>query len=678
MIPDEAVRAQARRLRGQIQQHNYYYYVLDDPRIPDSEYDRLFRSLQQLEAEHPELVTADSPTQRVGGEPLAAFDQVEHAVPMLSLENALSAEAMAEFDRRVRERLGRDEAVSYVAEPKIDGLAISLRYEDGLLVQAATRGDGSRGENVTQNVRTIPSVPLRLLGEGWPARLEVRGEIFMPRQGFDALNRRQREQGEKTFANPRNAAAGSLRQLDPRVTATRPLAMYCYGLGEVGGKLAAETHSGCMHLLRGWGLPVSPELVVLTGLEACAAYFADIGARRGTLAYDIDGVVFKVDNLADQQALGHVARAPRWAIAQKFPAQEALTTVEAVEFQVGRTGAVTPVARLAPVFVGGVTVSNATLHNMDEVRRKDVRVGDTVYVRRAGDVIPEVVRVLAERRPEKTQPVELPSRCPVCGSEVERIEGESVARCSGGLYCPAQRKEAVKHFASRRALDIEGLGDKLIEQLIEQDLIDDPADLFTLSAKVLAGLERMGEKSAAKLVEALARCRRTTLARFLYALGIREVGEATAQSLARQFGSLANIRAATEEALQETPDVGPVVARHVFTFLRQAHNRKVIEKLQAAGITWAEAEPASAATERPLAGRTFVLTGTLSEPRAAVKERLQQLGAKVAGSVSKNTDYVIAGEAAGSKLAKAEALGVTVLDEQGLARLIDTVAAKTQ
>ena len=675
MIPDEAVRAQARRLREQIQQHNYYYYVLDDPRIPDSEYDRLFQSLQQLEAEHPELVTADSPTQRVGGEPLAAFDQVEHAVPMLSLENALSAEAMVEFDRRVRERLGRDEAISYVAEPKLDGLAISVRYEDGLLVQAATRGDGSRGENVTQNVRTIPSVPLRLLGEGWPARLEVRGEIFMPRQGFDALNRRQREQGEKTFANPRNAAAGSLRQLDPRITATRPLAMYCYGLGEVGGKLAAETHSGCMHLLRGWGLPVSPELVVLTGLEACAAYFADIGARRGSLPYDIDGVVFKVDNLADQQALGHVARAPRWAIAQKFPAQEALTTVEAVEFQVGRTGAVTPVARLAPVSVGGVTVSNATLHNMDEVRRKDVRVGDTVYVRRAGDVIPEVVRVVTERRPQKTEAVELPSRCPVCGSEVERIEGESVARCSGGLYCRAQRKEAVKHFASRRALDIEGLGDKLIEQLIAQDLIDDPADLFTLSAKVLAGLERMGEKSAANLVEALARCRRTTLARFLYALGIREVGEATAQSLARQFGSLANIRAATEEALQETPDVGPVVARHVFTFLRQAHNRKVIDKLQAAGITWAEAEPAPAATELPLAGRTFVLTGVLSEPRAAVKERLQQLGAKVAGSVSKNTDYLVAGEAAGSKLAKAEALGVTVVDEQGLARLIGSVAS---
>ena len=676
-MPDEAARAEALRLRGRIQQHNYYYYVLDDPRIPDSEYDRLFHRLQQLEAEHPELITADSPTQRVGGEPLAAFDQVKHAVPMLSLENALSAEAMVEFDRRVRERLGREGPVSYVAEPKLDGLAISLRYEDGLLVQAATRGDGSRGENVTQNVRTISSVPLRLLGKGWPALLEVRGEIFMPRQGFDALNRRQREQGEKTFANPRNAAAGSLRQLDPRITATRPLAMYCYGLGEVGDRLHVETHSGCMHLLRAWGLPVSPDLAVLTGLDACAAYFADIGSRRGSLAYDIDGVVFKVDSLADQQALGHVARAPRWAIAQKFPAQEVLTTVEAVEFQVGRTGAVTPVARLKPVLVGGVTVSNATLHNMDEVRRKDVRVGDTVYVRRAGDVIPEVVRVLGENRPGNTEPVELPSDCPVCGSDVERIEGESVARCSGGLYCPAQRKEAVKHFSSRRALDIEGLGDKLIEQLIDQDLIDDPADLFTLTADALSGLERMGEKSANNLVAALAQSRHTTLARFLYALGIREVGEATAQALERQFGSLENIRAATEEALQETPDVGPVVARHVFTFLRQAHNREVIGKLQAAGVSWPESAPV-AATELPLAGRTFVLTGTLSEPRGAVKERLQQLGAKVAGSVSKKTDYVVAGEAAGNKLAKAESLGVTVLDEQGLADLIATVALESQ
>ena len=671
---DDGVRAKAQQLREQIERHNYQYYVLDNPLVPDSEYDRLFRSLQQLEAKYPELVSPDSPTQRVGAVPLAAFEQVEHRVPMLSLENALSPEAMVEFDRRVRERLGRDGDVSYAAEPKLDGLAISLRYEDGRLVQAATRGDGTRGENVTHNVRTIASIPLRLLGDDWPPVLEVRGEIFMPRKGFDELNRRQREQGEKTFANPRNAAAGSLRQLDSRITASRPLAMYCYGLGEVTGEQLSQTHSGYMAVLAKWGLPVSPELRVVLGLEACADYFADIGVRRAALAYDIDGVVFKVDSIADQRALGFVSRAPRWAIAQKFPAQEELTTVVAVEFQVGRTGAVTPVARLKPVFVGGVTVSNATLHNMDEVQRKDVRVGDTVYVRRAGDVIPEVVRVLPERRPEKTARVEMPVHCPVCGSEIERVEGESVARCTGGLYCAAQRKEAVKHFASRRALDIEGLGDKLIEQLIDQDLIKDPADLFELSVDTLAGLERMGAKSARNLIEALDRSRRTTLARFLYALGIREVGEATAQSLARQFGSLERIHAAAEEELQETPDVGPVVARHVFTFLRQPHNREVIEKLQAAGIEWPETEPAPSVTDLPLAGKTFVLTGTLTESRGVVKERLQLLGAKVAGSVSKKTDYVVAGEEAGSKLAKAQALGVTVLDEQSLADLIATVS----
>jgi len=671
---DDGVRAKAQQLREQIERHNYRYYVLDNPLVPDSEYDHLFRSLQQLEAEYPELVSPDSPTQRVGGAPLAAFGQVEHQVPMLSLENALSAEAMVEFDRRVRERLGRDGDLSYAAEPKLDGLAISLRYEDGRLVQAATRGDGTRGENVTQNVRTIASIPLRLLGDDWPTVLEVRGEIFMPRKGFDELNRRQREKGEKTFANPRNAAAGSLRQLDSRITASRPLAMYCYGLGEVAGELMSQTHSAYMAVLAKWGLPVSPELRVVAGLAACADYYAEIGARRAALAYDIDGVVFKVDSIADQQALGFVSRAPRWAIAQKFPAEEELTTVAAVEFQVGRTGAVTPVARLTPVFVGGVTVSNATLHNMDEVQRKDVRVGDTVYVRRAGDVIPEVVRVLPGRRPEKTVRVEMPAHCPVCGSEIERVEGESVARCTGGLYCAAQSKEAVKHFASRRALDIEGLGDKLIEQLIEQDLIKDPADLFDLSVETLAGLERMGAKSARNLVEALDRSRRTTLARFLYALGIREVGEATAQSLARQFGSLEGIHDAAEEALQETPDVGPVVARHVFTFLRQPHNREVIEKLQAAGIEWPETEPAPSAMDLPLAGKTFVLTGTLTEPRGVVKERLQLLGAKVSGSVSKKTDYVVAGEEAGSKLAKAQALGVTVLDEQDLADLITTIS----
>ena len=670
MSLDEVVRAKAQQLRERIEQHNYQYYVLDNPQVPDSEYDRLFRSLQQLEAEYPELITPDSPTQRVGGAPLPFFEGVEHRVPMLSLENALSPQAMVDFDRRVRDRTERDDDVTYAAEPKLDGLAISLRYHGGSLAQAATRGDGTRGENVTQNVRTIPSIPLRLLGDGWPPVLEVRGEIFMPREGFEELNRRQRERGEKTFANPRNAAAGSLRQLDPKVTAGRPLAMFCYGLGEVEGHPMTATHSGNMRLLQGWGLPISPELRVLTGLEACAAFFADIGARRTQLAYDIDGVVFKVDCIADQQALGFVSRAPRWAIAQKFPAQEELTVVEGVEFQVGRTGAVTPVAKLKPVSVGGVTVSNATLHNMDEVRRKDVRVGDTVYVRRAGDVIPEVVRVLSERRPSGTTAVAMPKRCPVCGSDIERVEGESVARCSGGLYCAAQRKEAVKHFASRRALDIEGLGDKLIEQLIDQELISDPADLFVLSVDTIAGLERMGEKSAHNLVAALTRSRQTTLARFLYALGIREVGEATARALARQFGNLNGIQAATEEALQETPDIGPIVARHVFTFMRQPHNREVIAKLQAAGLAWPESEPMPAPQDLPLGGKTFVLTGALTQPRALVKERLQALGAKVSGSVSKKTDYLIAGEDAGSKLSKAQALGVGVLDERGLEELI--------
>ena len=670
MSPDKARRARVQALREQIEHHNYQYYVLDQPEIPDAEYDRLFRELQGLEARYPELISPESPTQRIGGAPLEAFEEVEHRIPMLSLDNALSPEAMVEFDRRVRERLKRDSDMTYAAEPKLDGLAISLRYEQGRLVQAATRGDGTRGENVTQNVRTIAAVPLHLRGTDWPPLLEVRGEIFMPKKGFAALNERQRARGEKTFANPRNAAAGSLRQLDPKITAQRPLSMFCYGLGEVEGHAMSDSHSGSMALLKGWGLPISPELRVVTGVAACSAYYEDIGARRARLAYDIDGVVFKVDSVADQQALGFVSRAPRWAIAQKFPAEEELTQVEAVEFQVGRTGAVTPVARLTPVFVGGVTVSNATLHNMDEIERKDVRVGDTVFVRRAGDVIPEVVRVLPERRPKGARAVKLPAHCPVCGSDIERVEGEAVARCSGGLYCAAQRKEAVKHFASRRAMDIEGLGDKLIEQLIDQQLIRDPSDLFSLSVDTLAGLERMGDKSARNLIEALDKARRTTLPRFLYALGIREVGEATAQALAREFGSLEAIRTADEEALQQTPDVGPVVARHVHTFFRQPHNRQVIDKLQAAGVEWPESEPAPSPEVLPLAGKTFVLTGALSEPRERVKERLQTLGAKVAGSVSTKTDYVVAGDEAGSKLRKAQDLGIEVLDEAGLARLI--------
>jgi DNA ligase (NAD+) len=656
-------------LRDEIDRHNYQYYVLDEPLVPDSEYDRLLRELQALERDYPELITPASPTQRVGAGPLAAFGEVNHRVPMLSLDNAFDEHELAAFDRRVRERLGHAGEIGYVAEPKLDGLAISLRYEQGLLTQAATRGDGSRGEDVTQNARTIGSVPLRLLGSGWPGVLEVRGEVFMPKSGFNALNERARQAGEKGFANPRNAAAGSLRQLDPRITATRPLALFCYGFGEVEGGPLADTHSAAIHRLVAWGLPISPELKVLRGVAACLDYYHAIAERREALDYDIDGVVFKVDAFAQQQQLGYVSRAPRWAIAQKFPAQEELTTVEAIEFQVGRTGAVTPVARLEPVFVGGVTVSNATLHNMDEVLRKDVRVGDTVFVRRAGDVIPEVVRILPERRPAGTEAILLPSHCPVCGSEVIKPEGEAVARCSGGLYCAAQRKEAIKHFASRRAMDIEGLGDKLVEQLVDCGMIHDPADLFALQREQLAGLERMAEKSAQNLIDALETSKRTTLGRFLFALGIREVGEATARNLARHFGALAAIEQADEAALQIVPDVGPIVASHVAAFFRQPHNREVIEKLQRAGVCWEEG--AAEAAQQPLAGLTFVLTGSLSRSRDEIKEELQALGAKVAGSVSKKTHYVVAGEAAGSKLEKAHQLGVEVLDEAGLARLLE-------
>lgn len=671
MTGEQEVRERIAALRDELDQHNYRYYVLDEPSIPDAEYDRLMRQLQALEAEHPALVTPDSPTQRVGAAPLSAFAEVAHKVPMLSLDNAFSEEEMQAWDKRLRDRLDVEAAIEYAAEPKLDGLAISLRYEEGQLVQAATRGDGRTGEDVTQNVRTIKAVPLKLRGGDWPAVLEVRGEVFMPKAGFEALNERARKAGEKTFVNPRNAAAGSLRQLDSKVTASRPLAMFCYGLGEVDGGAPAATHAGTMARLKAWGLPVSPELQVVEGLSGCLHYYADIGRRRDALAYDIDGVVYKVNDYAAQQALGFVSRAPRWAIAHKFPAQEELTSVEAVEFQVGRTGAVTPVARLAPVFVGGVTVSNATLHNMDEVARKDVRVGDTVIVRRAGDVIPEVVAVVVERRPAHTKPIELPEHCPVCGSDVIKPEGEAVARCSGGLYCAAQRKNAVLHFASRKAMDIEGLGDKLVEQLVERELIRDPADLYQLSLEQLAGLERMAEKSAQNLLDALEKSKATTLARFLYAIGIREVGEATAQALARQFGSLKSIEAADEEQLQQTPDVGPIVAAHIASFFRQSHNREVIDKLVAAGVHWEEGEAAPVPEELPLNGKTFVLTGTLSRPRDEVKAELQALGAKVAGSVSKKTDYVVAGEAAGSKLAKAESLGVTVLDEAGLQALID-------
>ncbi|MBT2990210.1 MAG: DNA ligase (NAD(+)) LigA [gamma proteobacterium symbiont of Ctena orbiculata] len=658
-------------LREEINYHNRQYYVFDDPKISDAAYDRLLRELTQLESAYPQLVTPDSPTQRVGDKPLEGFDEVVHRLPMLSLDNAFDEAEMGEFERRIRDRLklDGDEAIRYLAEPKLDGLAVNLRYEQGKLVQAATRGDGSRGEDVTSNVRTIKAIPLSLQGDDWPGILEVRGEVFMPHAGFEALNRRARKTGEKGFVNPRNAAAGSLRQLDPRLTAKRPLSFYAYGLGEVVPAPIAEQQSASIRRLQQWGLPISPLHDVVTGVDGCIDYFQRIVQQRDELAYDIDGVVFKVDELELQQQLGFVSRAPRWAIAYKFPAQEETTQVEAIEFQVGRTGAITPVARLAPVFVGGVTVSNATLHNMDEVMRKDVRPGDRVIVRRAGDVIPEVVSVVAEKRQAGARRVSLPTACPVCGSDIIKPEGEAVARCSGGLYCPAQRKQALKHFASRKAMDIEGLGDKLVDQLVEQELVDTPADLFDLTLAQLSALERMAEKSAQNLLQALEKSRSTTLERFLFALGIREVGEATAQSLANQFTSLDAIEEADEESLQETPDVGPIVAAHIHTFFRQPHNREVIGQLLAAGIHWpaVEREPVE---DRPLSGKTVVITGTLSMPRDEIKQILQGLGAKVTGSVSKKTDYLLAGDAAGSKLAKAEKLDIAILDEAALQDLL--------
>ncbi len=665
-------------LRAEIRHHNHRYYVLDDPEIPDAEYDRLFAELQRLEAEHPELITPDSPTQRVGAEPRPELGEVRHAVPMISLDNAMNDERLVEFHRRLTVALPELDPMLYTAEPKFDGLAINLRYESGVLVLAATRGDGTRGEDVTHNARTIPNVPLRLLGDGWPEVLEVRGEVYMPRAGFDRLNARLEERGERPFANPRNAAAGSLRQLDPRVTARRPLRFCAYGWGEIAGE-AGESQFEMLQRLAGWGLPISPKLRRVAGLDGCRDYFKALGRRRATLDYDIDGVVFKLDRLPAQIALGATAHHPRWAIARKFPAQEALTEVEAVEFQVGRTGAVTPVARLRPVQVGGVTVSKATLHNLDEVRRKDVRIGDSVYIRRAGDVIPEIVRVLVERRPDGARLVELPTQCPVCGSDVIRPEGEAVARCSGGLWCPAQRKEAIRHFAARRALDIEGLGEKLIEQLVDLEWVREPADLYQLTADRLALLERMGEKSAANLIAALEHSKGTTLARFVFALGIREVGGTTAQLLAEHFGEIEALMAASVEDLVAIKGIGPVVAAHIVGFMAQAHNREAIAHLLAAGIHWPEVERSDSTSVEPsalpLTGKTVVITGTLSRPREEFAARLQGLGAKVTGSVSKKTDYLLAGAEAGSKLTKAEALGVAVIDEAGFESLIARLQA---
>ncbi len=665
-----ALRAEVEALRDEIRAHNHRYYVLDDPAIPDAAYDRLMQKLLAFEQEHPELVTPESPTQRVGAEPLAAFGTVTHEQAMLSLENAFSGEDMEAFDRRVRERLGADGEIAYCCEPKLDGAAVSLLYEEGRLVRGATRGDGETGEDITLNVRTIKSIPLRLIGDP-PPRLEVRGEVYMPLADFRRLNEGQAERGEKAFVNPRNAAAGSLRQLDPKLTARRPLAFFCYSMGISAGWELPDTQADLLAALRAFGLPVNGEIRVVRGVDACRAYHADMLARRGALGYEIDGVVFKVNALAQQRTLGFVSRAPRWAIAWKFPAQEEVTVLRDVEFQVGRTGVLTPVARLEPVFVGGVTVSNATLHNMDEIGKLDARIGDTVVVRRAGDVIPQVVKVVLEQRPARTKRIELPAQCPVCGSAVERQEGEAAARCSGGLVCRAQRAEGIKHFASRRAMDIEGLGDRLVEALVERELVHDVADLFRLEAGTLAGLERMGEKSARNLVDALQRARSTQLHRFLFALGIREVGESTAKNLARHFGTLENVIAADEEALQRVPDIGGVVAGHIRAFLGEPRNLEIIRRLREAGVSWPDLEPAGA-LEQPLGGQTWVLTGRLEAfTREEAKERLEALGAKVAGSVSKKTHCVVAGADAGSKLEKARTLGVEVIDEAEFQRRME-------
>ena len=740
-------------LRDTLRHHNHRYYVLDDPEVPDAEYDRLFQELQALEAEHPELISADSPTQRVGAEPLEGFVGVRHEVPMLSLTNVTKKFGLPEFEQRIRDLTRVEGEINYTAEPKLDGLAISLLYENGLLVRAATRGDGTTGEDVTLNARTIQAVPLKLIGEGWPERLEVRGEVFMTLAGFERINERARNAGENGFANPRNAAAGSLRQLDPKITATRPLTLYCYGFGVIEGFDPAPTHSDNLKRLVAWGLPICPELKVVRGTQGCEAYYAAIGERRHALPYEIDGVVYKVDRMDLQRQAGFIARAPRWAIAHKYPAVEALTVVRDIEIQVGRTGALTPVARLEPVSVGGVTVTNATLHNADELARKDVRVGDTVFVRRAGDVIPEVVKVLPDQRPEGAEPFRFPERCPVCDSETVKPEGEAATRCTGGLSCPAQRKEAIKHFASRRAMDIEGLGDKLVEQLVDEGLIENAADLYQLAGKreALINLERMAEKSADNLIEALEQSKARPFARKVFALGIPGIGEENARVLAEHFRSIdalgeaaltdfvvkggikgigrkgaesivtylrehpdltyrgeyfalfltdlkvPGLRSNTVEAIVErfpnlealrgarvedlenatrvkVPGFAELTAGNVITFFHQPHNLEVIERLRTAGVTLEmeveETPPITEGTES-LAGKTYVLTGTLTKMgRSEAKAKLQALGAKVTGSVSKKTDALIAGADAGSKLTKAESLGVPVLDEAALLRML--------
>ena len=665
------LQAKLETLRNTLRRYEYEYHVLDNPSVPDSEYDRLFHQLKALELEHPDLLTADSPTQRVGAKPLAGFRQIRHEMPMLSLDNAFSDEEFYAFVKRIEDRLiVLPKPLTFCCEPKLDGLAVSILYVNGVLSQAATRGDGSRGEDITANIRTIRNVPLQLLIDNPPARLEVRGEVFMPHVGFERLNKHALELGEKTFANPRNAAAGSLRQLDPNITSKRPLAFNAYSIGIAEGINLPNTHYARLQWLKSVGIPINPEIRLCNGAEEVLAFYRDMQNKRALLGYDIDGTVLKINDIELQNELGFISKAPRWAIAYKFPAQEELTVLNDVEFQVGRTGAITPVAKLKPVFVAGVTVSNATLHNGDEIARLNLAIGDTVVVRRAGDVIPQIIGVLHERRPADAKPIIFPHNCPVCGSQIVRIEGEAVARCTGGLFCAAQRKESLKHFVSRKAMDIDGVGGKLIEQLVERELIRTPADLFKLDLTTLMQLERMGEKSAKNALNSLEQAKHTTLARFIFALGIREVGESTALNLANHFKTLEALQNADFEQLQAVPDVGEVVANRILAFWREPHNVDAVNDLIAQGIHW-DAVETKEAGDNPFKGKIVVLTGTLSQMgRNEAKALLQEMGAKVSGSVSAKTDFVIAGDAAGSKLTKAQELGITVLSEDEFLALL--------
>ncbi len=670
----EAVHQRYQRLKSELNQYNHAYYVLDDPSVPDSEYDRLMRELQDIETKYAELQTPDSPSQRVGGKALDSFSQVKHEVPMLSLDNAFSDTEMVDFERRIKDRinLAQGQNLTYACEPKLDGVAVSLIYQKGLLIRGATRGDGSVGEDITANVRTIKSIPLRLQGDDYPELLEVRGEIYMPRDGFNEFNTKAREAGDKPFVNPRNAAAGSLRQLDSKITATRPLEMCAYSVGQYQGDQKPDSHFAMLKLLGTLGFKINQHIKQVESIDACEDYYQYLNGLRDQLDYDIDGIVYKVNDFKLQQRLGFVAKAPRWAIARKFPAQEEMTRLLDVEFQVGRTGAVTPVARLEPVFVGGVTVGNATLHNADEINRLGVCIGDTVIVRRAGDVIPQIAKVVLEKRPQDAQPIVFPDRCPVCQSSVKRVEGEAVARCTGGLFCGAQTKEAIKHYASRKAMDIDGLGDKLVDALVDHELIYSIADLYELKLEKLINLERMAQKSAENLLNSIEASKQTTLAKFLYALGIREVGEATAQTLANNFGTLDAVIAATVEQLLDVEDVGPVVASHIVDFFRNPDNLSIVEAIRNFGVQWKDIDQTAQAL--PLKGQTWVLTGTLETmSRAEAKDRLQQFGAKVAGSVSAKTHAVVAGPGAGSKLNKAQALGIQVLTEESMIEFLDNL-----